>query len=196
LSSTVTESTERARRADAVRNRQRVLDAALEAFAEEGFECQMPEIARRADVGVGTVYRHFPNKMDLLAALADRHFDRLEQLAQEALDSDLPPWEAFTSYMWKAAHLFADNRGLAELVAQRREIVQQAADPREHLRELGSELIRRAQETGHVRADATVADIPTIMCGLGHVAAMEGAGATPMSWERYLTLMLDGIKPQ
>src|SRR5437588_731045 len=68
----VTEVTERAKRADAVRNRQRVLDAALEAFEDAGCDCQMPEIARRAEVGVGTVYRHFPSKRDLLEALAER----------------------------------------------------------------------------------------------------------------------------
>jgi AcrR family transcriptional regulator len=197
LSSTpiTAEVAERAQRADAVRNRQRVLDAALEAFAESGFDCQMPEIARRAQVGVGTVYRHFPHKQDLLAALADRHFDQLEQLAQEALDSDLPPWEAFTSFLWNAGHLVADNRGMAEVVGQR-QIMQEAADPREQLRVLGSELIRRAQETGHVRQDATVADIPTVMCGLGHIAAIQDVCPVPMSWERYLTLMLDGLKRQ
>ena len=191
----VTEVTERGRRADAVRNRQRVLDAALEAFEHAGCECQMPEIAKRADVGVGTIYRHFPSKRDLLEALADRHFERIEELGQEALDSGLPPWEALTTFIRSCARAIVDNRGMAEVVAQRTDIMAQSARSHERLHEIGAELIRRAQETGDVRPDATVDDIPTIMCGLGHVMSAQASGA-PMSWERYLTLMLDGLRPQ
>lgn len=189
------ETGERAKRADAVRNRQRVLDAALEAFEDAGFDCQMPEIARRAEVGVGTVYRHFPSKTELLQALADRHFERIEELGQEALDSDLPPWEALTTFIGSCARQIVDNRGMAEVVAQRTDVMSESARSRERLFEIGAELIRRAQESGDVRPDATVGDIPTIMCGLGHVMSAQAAGS-PMSWERYLTLMLDGLRRQ
>src|SRR5207248_11767087 len=131
----------------------------------------------------------------LLEALADRHFERIEELAEQALDSDVPPWEALTNFIWSAAREIADNRGMAEVVAQRTDIVARRARPRERLHELGAELIRRAQESGEVRADATGDDIGTIMCGLGHVMSAQAAGA-PMSWERYLTLMLDGLRPR
>jgi AcrR family transcriptional regulator len=190
------EATERARRADAVRNRQRVLDAALAAFGEEGFDAQMPEIARRAGVGVGTLYRHFPTKADLVGALADQHFERMVELAEEALDSGLPPWEALESFIWHAAAAVAEDRGMAELMSRKREVTEAVRAP-DRLVEVGSELIARAKESGDVREDARVDDIPTILCGLGQVvvSAMPDADVT-IDWRRYVTLMLCGLRRQ
>jgi AcrR family transcriptional regulator len=191
-----TEVAERARRADAIRNRQRILDAALAAFRESGFDAQMPEIARRADVGVGTLYRHFSTKGDLVGALADQNFERMVEMTREALDSGLPPLEAFETFIWRAARRIADDRGLAELMARKREILEHT-EPPEELPQLGSELIGRAKESGDLREDATVADIPTILCGLGQVVATQGEGPQPfISWERYVELMLAGLKRQ
>jgi AcrR family transcriptional regulator len=200
LSSAPTKSTaeavERAQRADAVRNRQRVLDAALEAFGEEGFDAQMPEIARRAAVGVGTLYRHFPTKADLVAALAEQHFERMEGIGKEVLDSELPPWEALESYVWRAATAIAEDRGMAELMSRKRD-VSAVVKPPERLLEIGGELIRRAVESGDVREDASVTDFPTIFCGLGQVVVSAPPEASPMiDWQRYVTLMLSGLRRQ
>jgi AcrR family transcriptional regulator len=201
LSSTPTkstaEATERAKRADAVRNRQRVLDAALEVFGELGFDAQMPEIARRAGVGVGTLYRHFPTKADLVGALADQHFERMVELAEEAVDSGLPPWEALETFIWQAATKIAEDRGMAEVMSRKREVTD-VVKPPERLVELSAELIKRAQDSGDVRADARVDDIPTILCGLGQVV-VSGGQATPdvtIDWRRYVTLMMCGLRPQ
>src|SRR6201991_4974801 len=89
-------------RADARRNRERVLTAARAAFAEHGREAQMDDVARRAGVGVGTVYRHFPTKEALVNALALDLFEKLVQGAREALAIE-DPWEAFTQALWAGA---------------------------------------------------------------------------------------------
>jgi AcrR family transcriptional regulator len=173
-----------------------VLDAALAAFRESGFDAQMPDIARRADVGVGTLYRHFPTKSDLVGALAEQNFERMAEMTQEALDSDLPPWEAFESLIWRAARRIAEDRGLAELMARKRELAEHT-DPPDRLPELGAELVRRAKESGDMREDATVVDIPTILCGLGQVVTAAGDDPAPLiRWERYVTLMLAGLRRQ
>jgi AcrR family transcriptional regulator len=172
-----------------------VLDAALAAFREEGFDAQMPDIARRADVGVGTLYRHFPDKGHLVGALADRNFEQMADMAQEALDSGLAPWEALHTFIWRAASRIAEDRGLAELMSRKREVMEHTQPP-ERLRDLGAEAIRRAKESGDVREDATVDDIPTILCGLGQVVVSQTGPESMITWERYVTLMLDGLRRQ
>src|SRR5205823_5957045 len=138
----------------------------------------------RAGVGVGTLYRHFPTKGDLIGALADQNFQRMIGMAREALASGLPPLEAFESFIWRSARRLADDRGLAELMARKREILEHTVPP-EELPRVGSELIRRAKESGDLREDATVADIPTILCGLGQVVSAQGDEPDPMiTWER------------
>src|SRR5437588_2947316 len=101
-------------RADARRNRQRVLDAAARCFAKDGMQAQMDDIAECAKVGVGTVYRHFPTKEALVQTLAAEYFARQAEEAQAALDVD-DPWEAFSGYMRRAANLLAEYRALAQV---------------------------------------------------------------------------------
>src|SRR3954465_3690398 len=100
-------------RADARRNRERVLTAAREVFAEHGSEAQMDDVARRAEVGVGTVYRHFPTKEALFAALLEDTFARIADRARLALEQE-DAWEAFTALMWDAGESLAGDRALAE----------------------------------------------------------------------------------
>ncbi|MEA2127784.1 MAG: hypothetical protein QOJ85_675, partial [Solirubrobacteraceae bacterium] len=90
-------------RADARRNREKILAAAAAAFGQSGLECQVEDIARRAGVGVGTVYRHFPTKDVLVTALAEAHFDRLADTVEAALGDGGDPWEAFAAAIWRAA---------------------------------------------------------------------------------------------
>src|SRR3954468_9163530 len=105
----MTDTAPRPLRADARRNRERVLIAARAAFAEHGREAQMDDVARRAGVGVGTVYRHFPTKEALVNALALDLFERLVQHAREALAIE-DPWEAFTQALWTGAGLLSSDR--------------------------------------------------------------------------------------
>jgi AcrR family transcriptional regulator len=178
------------RRADAVRNRKKVLDAARRLFAEQGLDVPMDEIAAAAGVGVGTVYRHFPNKEDLLAALVDYRFAILAEAARESLD-DPDPWNAFATFMRRSAKLVVDDRGVSEAMDQRPEMCDAAAS-RAELVELSSELLSRAQAAGVVRPDIVQADIPNLLCGLGRATgAREGA---LKSWERYVEIMLAGLR--
>lgn len=187
----VTTTTEKApQRADARRNRRRVLDAARLLFAERGLDVPMDEIAAAAGVGVGTVYRHFPNKEELLSALVDYRFSILAEAAREALE-DPDPWNGFADFMRRSAKLMVDDRGVSEAMDQRAAMCDEAAS-RAELVELSDRLLRRAQEAGAVRPDVVQADIPNLLCGLGRATgaragALEGA-------ERYVEIMLAGLR--
>jgi AcrR family transcriptional regulator len=182
----------RARRSDAVRNRAKVLDAARAQFAEHGLDAQIEEIARRAGVGVGTVYRHFPTKEALLEALAQDKFERLAAAARRALEvSD--PWQGFVDLMTYAAESMSDDRGLAEAMDQRPNSCGAAADAA-GLDELTAELVERAQAAGELRADVSPDDVPSLICGLGRAVRAGADGAPAMSWERYLEIILAGLR--
>ena len=111
---------ERALRADARRNRQAVIAAAKKLFADEGLDAQMPDVAKAAKVGVGTVYRHFPTKDDLIAALVAERFARLAEKASECLEMS-DAWEAIADFIRFSAQIQADDRGLCEVMGSRPE---------------------------------------------------------------------------
>jgi len=180
-------------RADARRNREKVLAAAAAAFAQSGLEAQVEDIARRAGVGVGTVYRHFPTKEALVEALAVEHFEALAAIAETALEEDGEPWDIFAAAVWRSANAAAANIAWCEIIGGHPTAAQAAAGGRLRLAAAMTALIARAQAAGVMREDATVQDIRTIMCGFGHVAAAQGAGAA-MDWERYLEIALDGLR--
>ena len=180
-------------RADARRNREKVLAAASELFAEAGVDAQVEDIARRAGVGVGTVYRHFPTKEALIAALADARFERLAELIEAALDEASDPWEGFTGAIWRGAESSAADVAWCEIIGGHPAAIGAASASKERLNAATERLIDRARRSGAMRADATVDDIRTIMCGFGHIAAAQRAGA-PLDWTRYLEIALDGLR--
>jgi AcrR family transcriptional regulator len=180
-----TESSPRPLRADARRNREAILKAARAVFSAQGREAHLGDVARRAKVGMGTVYRHFPDKEALLEALAREQFEILTEWAREAQDAP-DPGPALEALLWRGAELQASDRALMEAVAEfKPSVAQQASE----LQECMGKLLARAQEAGHIRADATGDDIRLMMCGLGSVMQMSGEG-----WRRYLTVMLDGMR--
>jgi AcrR family transcriptional regulator len=176
-------------RADARRNRESVLKAARAVFADYGHEAQMDEIARRAAVGVGTVYRHFPTKEALLEALVVDSFARIGEAATAALERD-DPWEAFAGVLWHGAELLAGNRGLTESLVGLH--VEQSRKHEAVLRTAMEELIRRAKEAGALRDDMIFDDIGMLMCGVG--AAQRKPHPCPESWRRHLAILLDGLR--
>jgi AcrR family transcriptional regulator len=180
-------------RADARRNRDKVVAAAAAAFAQSGLEAQVEDIARRAGVGVGTVYRHFPTKETLVEALAADHFERLADIAEAALGEGGEPWAIFTSVIWRSANAASGDISWCEIIGGHPSAAQAAARGKLRLATAMTTLIARAQATGAMRADATVDDVRTIMCGFGHVAAAQRAGAG-LDWERYLEIALDGLR--
>jgi len=181
------ESVERVLRADARRNRKRVLDAARRCMAREGLDAQIEEIARTAGVGIGTVYRHFPTKEHLVEALAMARFERLAELAREALESD-EPWAGFEQFMRTSAAIQSDDRALSEVLTSRPETMARAAESVDILG-LVSELMGRGQAAGVIRADADPRDVPMLMC------ALAGAHRNPYTHpERYIGIVLDGLR--
>jgi AcrR family transcriptional regulator len=183
---------ERSLRADARRNRERIMEAARVRFAEQGLDAQIDDIARDAGVGVGTVYRHFPNKEDLVEALADARFEALAGLAREKL-AEADAWQAFCDYMRRSAELQAKDLALSEAMASRPGMMSGAA-LRAGMPELMEELVERAKSAGGLRPDAQWEDVPMMICGLGRIAQASGNHAPFMKWERLLAVLLDGMR--
>ena len=183
--------TERALRADARRNRESVIDAAKKLFADEGLDAQMPDVAKAAKVGVGTVYRHFPTKDHLIAALAEDRFERLAEKAREGLETD-DAWEGLCGFIRFAAQIQADDRGLCEVMGSRPEVMSEAAYA-VGLDELCDRLIKRAQRSGELRKDLDWEDIPMVACSLGLITAAE-AGPAVGRWPRLVEIVIDGLR--
>jgi AcrR family transcriptional regulator len=182
---------ERVLRADARRNREAVIDAAKKLFAEQGLDAQMPDIAKAAKVGVGTVYRHFPTKDDLIAALAVERFERLAEKVREGIEAE-DPWEGLCDFIRFAARLQADDRGLCEVMGSRPEVMNRSALA-VGLDKITNELVRRAQRSGKLRKDLDWEDIPMIACSMGSVTqATMGPGEG--RWPRLVEIIIDGLR--
>ena len=179
-------------RADARRNRERVLEAARACFAHRGLDAQMDDIARAAKVGVGTVYRHFPTKEALVEAIAADHFDRLAASAREALENP-DPWEGFSTFLRNSGQVQAGDRALAEVMAAEPEVMCDAANRRPDLHDALARLVHRAQDAGALRGDLVPADVPMLICGVGR-ATLAGSKGPTMSPGRYLEIVLDGLR--
>jgi AcrR family transcriptional regulator len=186
-----TSTSERPMRADAARNRAKVLAAARRTFADEGLEAEVADIAKRAGVGVGTVYRHFPTKVALLTALTEEHLEQLIDITERSMEQGGTAWEMLERLIWEAAGSTADDHGMCEVLSNKPKEAG-ALPAAKRLRELHGKLVESAIAEGSMRDDATIDDIPTMMCGFGRVAAAQRDGS-PMEWRRYLRLMLDGL---
>jgi AcrR family transcriptional regulator len=189
----MTELAEKPLRADARRNREKVLAAARAVFAEQGIDAQMDDVARRADVGVGTVYRHFPTKDALVAALTDELFEVIAAHARELLELD-DPWEAFRQAMWFAGEKTAGDRAFAEILGAAQGSMPRSCPGKEDLIATTSELMRRSIAAGKMRADAMIDDIPLLMCGVG--SAVTVPHPRPEAWRRHLAIVLDGLRAE
>lgn len=185
----------RPQRADAQRNREKILEAAMRAFAETGLTTQMEDLARQAGVGVGTLYRHFPTKEDLVRALIVVHMAGMaEEAGRRLADVDADPWENFAGFLRQNAERHEQDRVLSQVLAtQPSSWFRHAAVVETELAERASALMARAQAAGVVRPDARGEDIPIIMCGLSAVREAEWG---PTASQRYLSLMLDGLRAQ
>lgn len=184
----------RPKRADAQRNRERILAAAKEVFGEQGAEASMEEVGRVAEVGVGTLYRHFHTKQVLLGDLLAERFRLFHAEAAQALESENDPWEAFAGTLRCNAESASLDVGLQDALFRGDVSWELAAEPLAALTEAMSEIIRRGQKAGVIRSDFTVSDIPVMMCGVSSTIANCHPDGTPMDWRRHLELLLDGVK--
>jgi AcrR family transcriptional regulator len=178
-------------RADARRNREAVLKAAKSVLARCGPEAQMDDIARKAKVGVGTVYRHFPTKEALIAALMAERFEQITGFVEAGLD-DPDPWNGFVQSLWQGAELGAKDRAISGLFGERVAMLAEVQASTERLNRAAAELIRRAQAAGAMRPDVTVEDVPVFMCGV--MQAMHQFDRDPEAWRRHLQLVVDGLR--
>jgi AcrR family transcriptional regulator len=184
---------ERPIRADARRNRERILAAARAVFARSGLEAQMDDVADTAGVGVGTVYRHFPTKDALLGELVANRFEEFCAEAEAALaDEDGEPFDVFADHLRRNAALVAADAGTRHALMSESEAVWAHAVPaRAVLIELNRRLIARAQAAGTMRPDFGADDIPQLMCGLSATMGMTGPG---FDWRRHLELLIDAMR--
>ena len=189
MSATPDTADTRPMRADARRNRAKIVDAARREFARTGLSTQMDDVAATAGVGVGTVYRHFPTKDALVQALIVDHMERMADVAKASIEAEGEPWEAFATTLWNGAEQQLADRALAQVLATQPPATwQHAAEAQTSLSDHMATLLARAQEAGAVRADLRVDDIPLMMCGLGAVVQ------NGRDWQRYMRLVLDGMR--
>jgi AcrR family transcriptional regulator len=180
-------------RKDAERNRLRILRAAAEVFTEQGLGATLDDVADRARVGVGTVYRRFPDKEALVEALFTERLDALVGFAEQAL-AEPDAWAGLTSFLERAAALVAGNRGLRQILMYATYGRGRVDQARARMLPVVTAMVERAQEAGELRADVRPTDIPLIVFMLGDMAEY-AAGVRPEIWRRYLALMLDALRP-
>jgi AcrR family transcriptional regulator len=168
------------------------MDVARAAFAECGCELPMEELARRAQVGVGTVYRHFPNKEALLDALLVDQLTTLAARTREALDQD-DPWLAFCWLVRDGAAMQAQDTAFCDIIMSRKETTgsEAAAVIRGELEAGMGMLIGRAQAAGALRRDFTAADVPVLFASIS--GAIRAAGPDG-PWRRQVEFVLDGLR--
>ena len=186
-----TSAADRPLRRDAARNRERILEAAGELFAERGLGATLNDVAHHAGVGVGTVYRHFPDKDELIETLFQARVDALVAIGEAGL-ADPDPWHGLVSALEANLELQATDRGLRQLVQDSPRSLERVVRVRDRLLPIGRELIARAQAAGAVRPDIDTGDLPIVQLMIG-TAIDAGRDVAPTLWRRYLAIFLRGI---
>jgi len=181
---------ERPQRADARRNYDKLINAARQAFTDLGSSASLEEIARRADVGIGTLYRHFPTRHALLQAV---YVEEVEALAASADDfADLPPWDALVAWLRRFVAYALAKRALSDellaTIGMESDVFRKCHDA---IWQAGEPLLRRAQEDSSVRADTDFADVVRMVSGISMIKS-----ATPDQLDRILLMALDGLRYQ
>jgi AcrR family transcriptional regulator len=183
--------TKRKLRVEIARNRERVLRAAAEVFAERGLEATLNDVAHHAGLGVGTVYRRFPNKEALIEALFKDKVDGITAIATEAIGCP-DAWEGFVTFLDRVLEMQALNRGLREVLLRSEYGHQQIAESKAKTAPILTKLIERTQAEGGLRADFVFEDMPSLMTMIGSIADYTRE-VQPELWRRYLALLLDGL---
>jgi AcrR family transcriptional regulator len=183
------DETARPLRRDAVRNRELILETAAQVFAEHGLDAGYDEIARRAGIGVGTVYRRFPERSELVQALFESRIEEIVAIVEAA--SKLPDaWDGLTFFLDKAIERQVNDRGLKEVMVQTIEEGDHVTVGRERLGPLLDDLITRAQGEGTLRTDVETTDIGMLLMLVSSMTTPE----QPDLWRRYLALLLEGLR--
>ncbi|MEA2313644.1 MAG: hypothetical protein QOI03_336 [Solirubrobacteraceae bacterium] len=184
---------ERPLRRDAERNRQRILDSARVLFAERGLGASLDEIARHADVGVGTVYRRFPDKEQLIDALFEERLGEILAAATASLEMS-DPWAAFAQFLERSMELQVEDRALKELLLSTTAAHERIERGRQQIQPVVAAILGRAQQAGVVREDLAISDLLLLQHGIGEAAAYTREAA-PEAWRRMMLIALDGLRP-
>jgi AcrR family transcriptional regulator len=182
--------TQRPKRADARRNYEKLIAAARDAFAADGANASLEDIARRAQVGIGTLYRHFPSRQHLLEAV---YLEEVEEMSRTAADlAELPPWDALVAWLHRFVSYAATKREIgAQLVAYIDRDAEVFRASREAITAAGEPLLQRAQAAGVVREDTNFTEVGRMVGGIAMIA-----GATPEEIDHILDMALDGLRPR
>ena len=189
-----TATTDRPLRRDAERNRERILDAARAAFAEDGLDVGLHEIAKRAGVGVGTVYRRFPDKQTLVDALFEDRVEEVVAIAQRALEEP-DAWTGLQAFLEGTCRLQAANRALHQLVFSSVSGPDCAKRGRERIAPLVAQIVVKGQQQGSIRSDIGVFDVAMVRNTLGLFIDQTGEAGTEVL-PRLIALMLDGLRTE
>jgi AcrR family transcriptional regulator len=180
----------RPKRADARRNYEKLISVARDAFTEDGASASLEDIARRAGVGIGTLYRHFPTRQALLEAV---YVEEVEAMCRSAVDlADQPSWEALVAWLHRFVGYVATKQALAEELFA-------TADPnadvfrncKTAIYSAGEPLLTRAQRDGVVRTDTTITEVVQLVASVAKIPSVE-----PEQIERILDMALDGLRFQ
>ena len=180
-------------RRDAERNRQRILAAAAEVFTERGLDATLDDVARAAGVGVGTVYRRFPDKDSLVSELFRDRIDTLVTVAEEACEA-ADPWRGLVDFLEYIASAMAGDQGLRQLMMFGAYDRDQVCYARDRMRPVMTRLVERAQASGDLRPDFQATDVKMIAFMLASIAEY-AAAVIPQVWRRYLAMLVDGLRP-
>jgi AcrR family transcriptional regulator len=180
-------------RADAERNRKRLLDAARTLFAERGLDVSMDDIAHAAGVGVGTVYRRFRSRDEIIDALFDERLEEMQARARAA-EEDPDPWQALVEFFTASLRAQAQDRGFKQLLFSSDEGRAKVKRMRGHVVPVMERVIERAKAAGQLRQDVDVVDFTVLSFMIG--AAVDfTAPVDDTVWERYAALLFDALRP-
>ena len=188
---TVKRASKRPLRADAAKNQARILDAARSVFRTGGLDVSLDEVARHAGVGVATLYRRFPDRESLVAALFELEIRKTVQLARDALAA-ADPWEGFTTLLRAMFSAVAEDKGIRQALLSSRNDLGASSPDRAELIRLLTMIVKRAQDDGSLRIGIAAQDVPPMMLMVGVVADF-AFNANPRLWERYCALLIDGL---
>ena len=181
-------------RSDAARNRDKLLDAAVQVFGERGLDAPLEHIARRAGVSIGTLYAHFPARDAFFDAIFPPRLAGLDQIAADAL-ADPDPWHGFASFTERLFGMLAADRGLSDAFAQRSPVSAEVTEACRRGFSHAEQIIDRAHDSGQLRPDFQVADLVCLTWAISQVIR-ESAATAPQAWRQCLGFFLDGLRTQ
>jgi AcrR family transcriptional regulator len=182
-------------RADAARNRARIVAAATKVFAERGLEASTSEIARRAGVGEATLFRRFACKDDLILAIVQTQMDEVIAVAEGCLADD-DPWRSIERFLAETLERRVRDRGVSDAAKDRCMLDPELDGRRRRIVELMNALVERAQAAGVVRDDLRGTDLGLLLAAAGAVTEIPFPGLRDDLWKRYLGVILDGMRPE